>query len=75
MTSVHRHSRMTSVRGTIDIVTVQYLWWNIVVIWQRRRLRSVGYTGGDNDVQNQLDEIIRNKAIYQKVANAMAERD
>ena len=34
----------------------------------------VVYTGGDADVKTQLDEIIRNKAIYQKVANAMAER-
>ena len=33
----------------------------------------VGYTGGDANVQNQHDEI-RNKAIYQTVANAMAER-
>ena len=28
---------------------------------------------GDADVQNQLDGIVRNKAIYQKVATAMAE--
>ena len=34
----------------------------------------VGYTGGDVDVKTQLDEIIRNKTIYQKVANAVAER-
>ena len=34
----------------------------------------VGYTGGDADVKTQLDEIIRNKAIWQKAANAMAER-
>ena len=34
----------------------------------------VGYTGGDADVKTQLNEIIRNKAICQKVANAVAER-
>ena len=34
----------------------------------------VGYTGGDADVKTQLDEIIRNKAICLKVANAVAER-
>ena len=34
----------------------------------------VGYTGGEADVKAQLDEIIRNKAICQKVANAVAER-
>ena len=33
----------------------------------------VGYTGGDADVKTQLDEIIRNKAIFQKAANAVAE--
>ena len=33
----------------------------------------VGYTGRDAGVKTQLDEIIRNKAICQKVANAMAE--
>ena len=32
------------------------------------------YTGGDADVKTQLNEIIRNKAICQKVANAVAER-
>ena len=32
------------------------------------------YTGGDADVKTQLDEIIRNNAICQKVANAVAER-
>ena len=53
MTSVHRHSRITSVRGDEGFV---------------------GYTGGDADVKTQLDEIIRNKAICQKVANAVAER-
>ena len=52
MTSVRRHSRMTSVRGDEGFV---------------------GYTGGDADVKTQLDEIIRNKAICQKAANAMAE--
>ena len=30
-------------------------------------------TGGDADVQNQLEGIVRNKAIYQKVVTAMAE--
>ena len=59
MTSVHRRSRMTSVRGTLLLFG--------------RDEGFVGYTGGDADVKNQLDEI-RNKAIYQKVANAMAER-
>ena len=34
----------------------------------------VGYTRGDADVKTQLDEIIRNKAICLKVANAVAER-
>ena len=34
----------------------------------------VGYTGGDANVKTQLDEIIRNKAICQKAANAVAER-
>ena len=34
----------------------------------------VGYTGGDADVKTQLDEIIKNKVICQKVANAVAER-
>ena len=34
----------------------------------------VGYTGVDTDVKTQLDEIIRNKAICQKAANAVAER-
>ena len=53
MTSVHRHSRMMSVRGDEGFV---------------------GYTGRDADVKTQLDEIIRNKAICQKVANAVAER-
>ena len=53
MTSVHRHSWMTSVRGDEGFV---------------------GYTGGDADVKTQLDEIIRNKAICQKAANAVAER-
>ena len=33
----------------------------------------VGYTW-DADMQNQFNGMIRNKAIYQKVANAMAER-
>ena len=28
---------------------------------------------GDADIQNQLDGIVKNKAIYQKVAIAMAE--
>ena len=32
----------------------------------------VGYSG-DADVQNQLNRIVRNKVIYQKVATAMAE--
>ena len=32
------------------------------------------YTGRDADVQNQLNGIIRNKALYQKVATAVAER-
>ena len=35
---------------------------------------SVGYTRVDADVKTQLDEIIRNKAICQKVANAVAQR-
>ena len=34
----------------------------------------VGYTRGDADVKTQLKEIIRNKAICLKVANAVAER-
>ena len=34
----------------------------------------VGYTGRDAGVKTQLDEIIRNKAICQKVANGVAER-
>ena len=50
---------MTSVRGTLLLFG--------------RDEGFVGYTGGDADVKKQLDEI-RNKAIYQKVANAMAER-
>ena len=33
----------------------------------------VGYTW-DADMQNQFNGMIRNKVIYQKVANAMAER-
>ena len=40
--------------------------------WRRRLF--VGYTGRDADVKNQLDKIIRNKAICQKAANAVAER-
>ena len=38
--------------------------------WRRR----LWYTGGDADVKTQLDEIIRNKAICQNAANAVAER-
>ena len=38
----------------------------------RRRLCWVYWR--DADVKTQLDEIIRNKAICQKVANAVAER-
>ena len=53
MTSVHRHSRMMSIREDEGFV---------------------GYTGGDADVKTQLDEIIRNKGICQKVANAVVER-
>ena len=39
----------------------------------RRRLLGI-YTGRDADVKTQLDEIIRNKAICQTVAIAVAER-
>ena len=56
--SVHAHSRAKSVRG-------------------RSRLLPVGFVAswvfGDTDVQNQLAGIVRNKAIYQKVATAMVE--
>ena len=34
----------------------------------------VGYTRGDADMKTQLNEIIRNKALCQKAANAVAER-
>ena len=62
MTSVHRHSRMTSVRVcSCDLA-------------ETKALLGILEGRGDADVQNQLDGIIRNKAIYQKVANAMAER-
>ena len=41
--------------------------------WDFAETKAVGYIGGDANVQNQLDGIIRNKAIYQKVADAMTE--
>ena len=41
--------------------------------WDFAETKAVGYIRGDANVQNQLDGIIRNKAIYQKVANAMPE--
>ena len=42
--------------------------------WDFAETKAFWVYWGDADVQNQLDEIIRNKAIYQKVATAMAER-
>ena len=61
--SVHAHSRARSVHGT----QLMAAGWDfaetkaLLVIWE------------DADVQNQIDGIIRNKAIYQKVATVMAE--
>ena len=48
--------------------------WNIrsCDLAETKTLLGILEGRGDTDVQNQLDGIIRNKAIYLKVANAMA---
>ena len=41
--------------------------------WDLAETKALLGIWGDADIQNQLDGIVRNKAIYQKVATAMAE--
>ena len=41
--------------------------------WDYAETKDLLGVWGDADVQSQLDGIVRNKAIYQKVAAAMAE--
>ena len=41
--------------------------------WDFAEAKALLGIWGDADVQSQLDGIVRNKAIYQKVATAMAE--
>ena len=63
--SLHAHSRARSVRGT----QLMAAGWDFA---ETKALLG-SYLGGYADVQNQIERVVMNKAIYQKVATAMAE--
>ena len=61
--SLHTHSHARLVRGTQLMAAG----------WDFAETKALFGIWEDADVQNQIDRIVRNKAIYQKVATAMAE--